>query len=111
MKLNYKVWVIILVSILLAGCIGFGIYQYNHQSEPVPIVKVIEIPEESSEIILETEEESIIVELPQEEKKVEEKQNSFQGSITHYGPDCAGCSGITASGYDVKNTVYYNDSE
>lgn len=29
--------------------------------------------------------------------------------ITHYGPDCKGCSGTTASGYKVKNTIYYND--
>ncbi|ASN68077.1 hypothetical protein 8F11_42 [uncultured Caudovirales phage] len=27
---------------------------------------------------------------------------------THYGPDCAGCSGITTSEYDVRNTIYYN---
>lgn len=27
---------------------------------------------------------------------------------THYGPDCAGCSGFTTSEYDVRNTVYYN---
>jgi len=27
---------------------------------------------------------------------------------THYGPDCAGCSGFTTSEYDVRNTIYYN---
>lgn len=27
---------------------------------------------------------------------------------THYGPDCAGCSGITTSGDDVRSTIYYN---
>lgn len=27
---------------------------------------------------------------------------------THYGPDCDGCSGITTSEYDVRNTIYYN---
>ncbi len=26
---------------------------------------------------------------------------------TAYGADCKGCSGITASGYDVRNTIYY----
>ena len=32
--------------------------------------------------------------------------------ITHYGHDCKGCSGTgkTASGYSIKNTIYYNDS-
>ena len=41
-----------------------------------------------------------------EEKKVLDK---FIGTITGYGPDCYGCIGITASGYDVRNTIYYND--
>ena len=30
--------------------------------------------------------------------------------LTHYGPDCSGCSGTTASGYNVRNTIYYNDN-
>ena len=30
--------------------------------------------------------------------------------ITHYGADCKKCSGITASGYNVKNTIYYDDA-
>ena len=41
-----------------------------------------------------------------EEKKVLDK---FIGTITGYGPDCDGCIGITSSGYDVRNTIYYND--
>lgn len=36
---------------------------------------------------------------------------TYTGNITAYGPDCIGCSGITASGYNVKNTIYYNDKE
>ena len=36
---------------------------------------------------------------------------SFYGTITGYGPDCDGCIGITASGYDVRDTIYYNDRE
>lgn len=35
--------------------------------------------------------------------------DKFIGTITGYGPDCYGCTGITASGYDVRNTIYYND--
>lgn len=31
--------------------------------------------------------------------------------VTHYGPDCRGCSGITASGYNVKHTIWYNDPQ
>lgn len=29
--------------------------------------------------------------------------------LTHYGYDCKGCGGNTASGYNVRNTIYYND--
>ena len=45
---------------------------------------------------------------------------TFTGTITAYGPDCIGCSGITASGYKVAEnvdgtitslTTTYNDRE
>lgn len=36
---------------------------------------------------------------------------TYTGVLTGYGPDCVGCSGITASGYDVRNTITYTDSE
>lgn len=35
----------------------------------------------------------------------------YKGIITAYGPDCKGCIGITASGYNVRNNIYYNDKE
>ena len=36
---------------------------------------------------------------------------TYVGKITAYGPDCYGCSGITAKGYDVRNgNIYYNDA-
>lgn len=31
--------------------------------------------------------------------------DTFYGTITAYGPDCVGCSGITASGYRVAESV------
>ena len=36
---------------------------------------------------------------------------TYKGNITAYGPDCVGCSGVTASGYNVRNNIYYNDKE
>lgn len=37
--------------------------------------------------------------------------STFTGQLTGYGPDCAKCSGITASGLDVRNgNIYYNDA-
>ena len=36
--------------------------------------------------------------------------DSFNGPMTAYGPDCAGCLGYTASGYDVRDgNIYYYD--
>lgn len=42
-------------------------------------------------------------------KKENKVIDKFTGTITGYGHDCYGCIGITASGYDVRNTIYYND--
>ena len=66
---------------------------------------------------------NIIIDIPKEKKEEEEfpqiqseeigkdYQGGFTGYLTHYGPDCVGCSGVTASGYDVRNTIYYEDNE
>ena len=34
---------------------------------------------------------------------------TYEGTMTAYGADCYGCSGITASGYDIRDTIYYED--
>lgn len=31
--------------------------------------------------------------------------------LTHYGWDCKGCRGKTATGYNIKKTYYYNDKK
>lgn len=33
------------------------------------------------------------------------------GNLTGYGPDCYGCSGVTRSGYNLYDSIYYEDSE
>ena len=46
------------------------------------------------------------------EEKIEKVLATYHGPITAYGPDCKGCGGITASGYNVKKgNIYYNDKE
>ena len=54
-------------------------------------------------------------EVIQEEKEEKPKEEmvlaTYHGNITGYGQDCKGCSGITASGYNVKNNIYYNDKD
>lgn len=83
-------------------------------------------PEETTQeqILEEFKEEEIVVEEPQEEIVQEETSNNYleeeptynvlrtyTGALTGYGPDCYGCSGKTASGYDVRNTSTYTDGE
>ncbi len=46
-----------------------------------------------------------------ETKKETNTLESFTGVVTAYSPYCTGCIGITASGYNVKNTIYYKDKE
>ena len=45
-------------------------------------------------------------------KKTTQKTTAKEGTytLTHYGWNCKGCGGNTASGYNVRNTIYYNDS-
>ncbi len=46
-----------------------------------------------------------------ETKEIEPVLATYTGNITAYGPDCTGCSGTTASGYNVRNNIYYNDKK
>lgn len=36
---------------------------------------------------------------------------TYTGHISHYAADCKGCTGITASGYNIQKNMYYQDSE
>ena len=52
-----------------------------------------------------------VIKEEKDELKEEMVLATYHGNITGYGPDCRGCSGITASGYNVKNNIYYYDKE
>lgn len=80
--------------------------------EPVPQ----EPKEEKQEAPKETPKKEETTKKKKETKKTTNKSSTnykegFNAFITHYGPDCKGCSGTTASGYNVKNTIYYSDKE
>lgn len=47
---------------------------------------------------------------PQVQENTSTTGNIIYSYLTHYGPDCAGCGGTTSSGYNVRNTIYYNDN-
>ena len=46
-----------------------------------------------------------------ENKKEEKVLKTYYGNITAYGPDCTGCSGITASGHNAYKSIYYQDKK
>ena len=104
-----------------------------NKNEQVNALEEVITDEEDKTVIDEVVEEEEKLEVVAEEPKVEVKTTPpattkkqpvnnnvstvskdvtmFVGKVTHYGPDCNGCSGVTASGYNVKNTIYYNDPE
>lgn len=75
--------------------------------------------DESKITYIKTSTESILPSVPRvikiEKPKVETKTKvlkTYRGNISYYGPDCYGCSGITASGnYIDDNNIYYSDNE
>lgn len=53
----------------------------------------------------------VVFEEEKNEAKKEKILDVFYGTITSYVSYCEGCIGITASGYDVRNTIYYEDDK
>lgn len=75
----------------------------NEEAEVVPIPNATEEPEV---VPLDEVEEDPVEEKPEPVK--EESGNWIDYEFTHYTATCEGCSGITATGYDVRNTAFYN---
>ena len=69
----------------------------------------IEIKEDEKKI----EEVNTLVDSEVSNPKISEYQSldTYVGTLTGYGPNCSGCIGLTKSGYDVRNTITYTDSE
>lgn len=118
MKKQYIIVLIYMVVIIGGLTIIFGGHKKKDES-PVQTEQIeVEIPKEEKieeNIIEELKEEKTIQEEPVIEynniSTISEETKNFKGMVTHYGPDCTGCSGITASGYDVRYTTTYIDSE
>ncbi len=88
---------------------------------------MIEQLDDSVVVVLEdnTKEDILEEELIEEENEVETFVNieettsslevgvleTYIGNLTGYGADCYGCSGRTASGFDLTQTMYYEDEE
>lgn len=65
-----------------------------------------------NEVVEEDKEEEEIIVTPEPNLFYDrEVLQTLTGTITGYGPDCYGCSGITASGYDLHESINYEDEE
>jgi len=54
---------------------------------------------------------SLVKEKPKPVIRKQPRQSNGSYKLTHYGADCGACSGITASGVDVRSSIYYNDNQ
>lgn len=78
-------------------------------------VVVEEVKEEKTEIIIEEKKEEVkeeVVVTPLEPDFSDMPAiETFIGSLTGYGPDCLGCGGKTSTGFDLTQSIYYEDEE
>lgn len=74
------------------------------------IENITVVNEEKNEIVVESipESETIPVTSLSEERTV---LQTVVGNLTGYGPDCVGCGGHTSTGFDLTQSIYYEDSE
>jgi len=72
-------------------------------------VETIESVEVVSESVVETtyQEENNVTSLSEDREVLQ----TIVGNLTGYGPDCVGCGGLTSTGFDLTQSIYYEDSE
>ena len=124
--LKWVVKILIIILLMLYSLLLIKIKQNSNEITNDDIIEEIETLE--NEESFEDEEQIAVEEMQEttenvsEEQTIEVKEAKKQSSnnnsnnnnkykITHYGFDCTGCSGKTATGYDVSNTIYYNDTQ
>lgn len=93
--MKYIKYLLIIISILIIFLFKYQQENYNYKFKYVLEPKYIYNFESYNKI--------------KESENKKSVLSTFFGTITGYGPDCDGCIGITASGYDVRNTIYYED--
>lgn len=102
----------LIISFLLLGFTSSPKKQELHHEQPVVDVKVAYEEKIKINDTLNTpkvQEEKQTIEPTQKPSPSEKKANIAVYEITHYTSKCNGCTGITSSGYDVKNSIYYDD--
>lgn len=74
-----------------------------------------EVKQEETKEEIKKENNVVVEETKQEETNTSNLEatvlETHVGNLTGYGADCYGCSGITSSGFDLRETMYYEDPE
>ncbi len=75
-------------------------------------IDIVEEDADKKDLVINDEKNIITEEVSSSPQKVTSDVLETQvGSLSGYGPDCVGCSGLLASGMDVRNgNIYYSDS-
>lgn len=105
----------IFLFLLVSGCIGLNIFISKDIEEVGSILSLNSQYDFIEYASVEKNKENVIQDISNATVL-----ETYYGTITAYGPDCIGCSGITASGYKVANnvdgvitsitTTYYDDT-
>lgn len=105
--------ILMIVTIVVGATVGYEIYKERERLKKdfqttALSISISSIPRKLSLPKIEVQK-AEKVKVVVKDTTNEEVLTVFSGTVSHYGPDCIGCSGKTASGYNVKNTVYYQD--
>lgn len=113
MKLNKIICIILSVGFI--GCLILIIGLFNKKENIVSdetTIELVKIEPNTTSTTRTTTTKKTTKKVTTTKKKVtkmvtKNKSNGYR--LTHYGWDCCK-SGVTATGYHVRNTIYYNDS-
>lgn len=111
--MNKKICIAIIVGLVGISLLVNNYYNGKQQSVEIPI-KENEIQNTTKNSTPSTTTTTTTKTTKKVVKKNTTKSNTTKQSVyklTHYGWDCKGCRGNTAIGYNVRNTIYYNDSQ
>lgn len=97
---------LLIISIILLGFSPYSKTEETPHQEFLHVNKKVEQKVDNDSLPLKEERTNNLV--AKASPNTQEK-NTTVYEITHYTSKCKGCTGITASGYDVKNTIFYGE--
>lgn len=103
---------VIITLLVLFITIGTSLTMNKREEEPIVLGENIVDTKKVEPLKEEPKKETKKVVNVKKQTTTKTKKTSTLGTykITHYGWDCCK-SGVTATGYNVKNTIYYNDKQ